>query len=365
MRLLSRRGGFAEALGILRGNGCVGVLFDQNAGHQGALTLLLGRVCSSTELPGVLAAKFGAELRTFYPRRTAFWRVTFESEPVAFDGTAPGATLALNRWFEAAMADEDLCASWLWAHDRWRNQDVPSAASAGGQAQPPRRGPARPGPLRHAPEHAGVDAPAQLAGRRRRWRSRSFARCACRAPDAEITLLAKPAFAPLLDSLGSPTRCGRCPRRARVFAHFAGAARPPTRTSGSSSPTPSRGDLEARAAGCPQRFGIGRPGRRPGRSSRTPTALPEGFDESRHHQLELWEDFLRHFGLEAPPDCPLSRASAARGGPGAGPIGLIAGSENDPRSAGRSPTGGAHRGAFPGRAFVLLGTAGDAPDHGR
>src|ERR1019366_9335375 len=47
MRLLSRREGFADALEILRGNGCVGVLFDQNAGLQGALTLLLGRVCSS------------------------------------------------------------------------------------------------------------------------------------------------------------------------------------------------------------------------------------------------------------------------------------------------------------------------------
>src|SRR5580692_8258576 len=80
MRLLSRREGFAQALGILRGNGCVGVLFDQNAGKQGGLTLLFGRVCSSTELPGLLASKFGAELRTFYPRRTAFWRVTFESD---------------------------------------------------------------------------------------------------------------------------------------------------------------------------------------------------------------------------------------------------------------------------------------------
>src|SRR5208282_2424151 len=45
MRLLSRRAGFAQALSILRGKGCVGVLFDQNAGDQGALTLLLGRVC--------------------------------------------------------------------------------------------------------------------------------------------------------------------------------------------------------------------------------------------------------------------------------------------------------------------------------
>jgi len=67
MRLLSRKGGFADALKILRGGGCVGVLFDQNAGLQGALTLLFGRVCSTTELPGLLATKFGAFARCMPP----------------------------------------------------------------------------------------------------------------------------------------------------------------------------------------------------------------------------------------------------------------------------------------------------------
>src|SRR5579862_2461374 len=118
MRFLSRRDGFAEALKILRRRGCIGVLFDQNAGGQGALTTLFGRVCSTTELPGLLATRLGAELRTFYPRRTGFWRVEFESDPVAHDGTTEGATIALNRWLEAALAEEDLGASWLWAHDR-------------------------------------------------------------------------------------------------------------------------------------------------------------------------------------------------------------------------------------------------------
>jgi len=52
--------------------------------------------------------------------------VEFESHPVISDGSTEGITLALNRWLESALtADERLCASWLWAHDRWRNQDVP------------------------------------------------------------------------------------------------------------------------------------------------------------------------------------------------------------------------------------------------
>src|SRR5262249_30302192 len=35
--------------------------------------------------------------------------------------------LALNRWLEDLLRrDDNLCASWLWAHDRWRNQDMPA-----------------------------------------------------------------------------------------------------------------------------------------------------------------------------------------------------------------------------------------------
>jgi ADP-heptose:LPS heptosyltransferase/lauroyl/myristoyl acyltransferase len=359
MRLLSRREGFAQALGILRGKGCVGVLFDQNAGNQGALTLVLGRVCSSTELPGVLTAKFGAELRTFYPRRTAFWRVTFESDAVASDGTAAGATLALNRWFEQAMADGELCASWLWAHDRWRNQDVPSARlrlqarrnllaadlKARGLSQMPRR-------TRfwiRMPNWLG-DVAMALPLLRALRSSR---------PDAEITLLAKAPFVPLLESLGVADLVRPLPPRgAGYFAHFAGlrASYPDVWILLTNS---FRGDLEARLAACPQRFGI----RRPGRSRPLLTAAyrpPDGFDEGHHHQLELWENFLRHFGLDAPLDfSPL--AAAPTDTPRRGPIGLIAGSENDPSKRWPAEHWRQLIEALPAESFVLLGTAGDAP----
>jgi heptosyltransferase-2 len=368
MRLLSRREGFAQALGILRGNGCVGVLFDQNAGDQGALTLLFGRVCSSTELPGVLMAKFGADLRTFYPRRTGFWRVAFESDPVTCDGTAAGATLALNRWLESAMADEQLCASWLWAHDRWRNQDVPARRlrlearrnllaadlAARGLAGIPRN-------TRiwiRLPNWLGdvvVAAPLLRAVRASR-------------PDAEITLLCRPAFAPLLESMGLADRVRALPSRGpRYLAHFASLR--------SSYPdawvlltNSLRGDLEARVAGCPQRFGIARPGR--GRPLLSHTyRLPEGYDEQAHHQLSLWDDFLRSFGLDAPPDrTPFDPALLASlpmkadlGGEGSGrpPIGLIAGSENMPSKRWPVPHWRSLIESLPAERFVLFGTQGD------
>jgi heptosyltransferase II len=356
MRLLSRRAGFAEALSILRAKGCVGVLFDQNAGDQGALALLFGRVCSSTELPGVLAEKFSAELRTFYPRRTAFWRVTFESDPVPFDGTASGATLALNRWFEGSMADEGMCASWLWAHDRWKNQD-----------SPPRRLrlESRRNLLEEDVRERGlpsVPRNTRIWIRMPNWlgdvvmalpliRALRVSR-----PDAEITLLAGQTYVPLLESFGIADRVRALPGRGLgYFAHFASlrSQYPDTWILLTNS---TRGDLEARIAGCPQRFGIVRGGAsRPFLSHAY--RLPADFDESRHHQMGLWTNFLAHFGMVGAPDrsvLPSARPS------GKGPIGLIAGSENNPSK--RWPVAQWRQmiEALPAEKFVLFGTTADA-----
>lgn len=357
MRLLSRKEGFAQAQAILRGNGCVGVLFDQNAGTRGALTLLFGRVCSTTELPGLLAEKLGAELRTFYPRRTAFWRVTFESDPVPSDGTTRGGTLALNRWLEGALGDDDLCASWLWAHDRWRNQDSPATRLR----------------LEAKRDLLGADLAARGLTRLPR-RTRIWVRLpnwlgdvamavpllrAVRAsrPDAELTLLAQPGFVPLLEAWGLADRVRALPPRGPGYlAHFAAlrAQYPDVWLLLTNS---LRGDLEARVAGCPQRFGIARPGRaRPLLSHAY--RVPDGFDEARHHQLELWDGFLRHFGLSGQLDCSPLPSPAP---PADGPVGIIAGSENDPSK--RWPVACWRRliEALPAERFILFGTPGDLP----
>jgi len=100
MKLLSRREGFLEANHILSRNGCVVILFDQNAGTQGALTTLFGRVCSTTAMPGSLAARNGAEVVSIYPRHIGFWRIQLCCEPIRNDGTAEGITIALNQWLK-------------------------------------------------------------------------------------------------------------------------------------------------------------------------------------------------------------------------------------------------------------------------
>ena len=369
MRLLSRKSGFAEALKILRRNATVAVLFDQNAGNQGALTTLFGRVCSTSELPGLLVEKFSASLVVQYPRRLAFWRVEIALDVIEPAQASAGAAIALNRWLEGKLtADEGLCASWLWAHDRWRNQDVPARrfrleAKRNLLADDLRlRGlPALPRKTRvfvRLPNWLG-DVVMALPLLRALRASR---------PDAELILLAKPQFLPLLESWGIADHLHALPARGWGYlAHFWRLRRayPDTWLLFTNSV---RGDLEARLAGSPQRFGLVRPGQhRPFLTHAYP--VPADFDERTHHQLELWENFLRHFGLEAAPDrSPIAPSPLASPKPGEGgstaagaPIGLICGSENNPAKRWPVPRWRELIESLPGESFVLFGTANDAP----
>ena len=333
MRLLSRKEGFQEAMRILRRNGGVSLLFDQNAGFQGALSTLFGRVCSTTELAGLLAEKFQARLYVAFPRRLAFWRVELDLAPIAHDGTAAGMTLALNRWLESHLAgSDDHCASWLWAHDRWRNQDIPARRL---------RLEAKRDLLATDLQNRGLAA---LPRKTRLWirlpnwlgdvvmvlpllRALRASR-----PDAQITLLAKAPFCPFLELSGLADRVQPLPPPGlRRFLHF-WRLRHEYPDCFIQFPTSFRSDLEAWLTRCRQRFGLARPGRR--RPLLTHVwPVPGNFDERCQHQIKLWEEYLRHFGLNAPPDLsPLAPAPPGFPAPkSASPlVGLICGSENNP-----------------------------------
>lgn len=355
-RLLSRRSGFQSAVRILRAGGSIGLLFDQNAGYEGSLTLLFDRVCSTSELPGLLATRFGAELHGLYARRTGFWRITCDVAAIPHDGTAAGATLALNHWLESLLrAEEDLCASWLWAHKRWRTQDrprlrlrlqqrrdlLPADLAARGLAELPRRTRI----FIRLPNWLGdvvMALPLLRALRQGR-------------PDAELTCIGRAAFAPLLEAWRVADHYEPLPRRgAGYFSHFRAIRHrfPDIYLLFTHSV---RGDLEAWLTRCPQRFGVVRGGLRRPLLTHAYAPPPE-FDEREHHQLELWEAFLRHFGLAV----PLARQPLPRRPPGpAAAIGLIAGSENTPQKRWPVEHWRALIESRPHDRFILFGTALD------
>lgn len=360
MKLLSRREGFQEAMKLLRRNGVVGILYDQNAGDQGALTLLFDRVCSTTDLPGLLAAKYGAAVYGIYPRYLGFWRIELNYERIVHDGSSAGVTAALNVWLERLLrSDDNYCASWLWGHQRWKNQDAPARRLR----------------LEMKRDNLATDLAARglpaLPRRTRIWvrlpnwlgdvvMALPLLR-AIRAgrPDAEITVIAKAQFLPLLQEFDVADRLRALPPKGvHYFGHFRDLRTeyPDCYLLFTNS---FRGDLEAWLTACRQRFGIVRPGKsRPLLSHAY--RLPKAFDEGRVHQFRLWTDFLRHFGLTATPDlAPLHGGVGSLPATGTRPIGLICGSENNPEKRWPVAHWRALIAALPTEHFLLFGTPND------
>jgi ADP-heptose:LPS heptosyltransferase len=265
-------------------------------------------------------------------------------------------TIGLNRWLEELLrADENLCASWLWAHDRWRNQDRPSHRL---RLEATRN---------LLAEELALRGWASLPRRTRLWvrlpnwlgdvvmtlpllRALRTSR-----PDAEIILVAKAAFVPLLGTWAVADRVYALPSQGSgYYAHFR-ALRPEHLDVALLFTNSFRGDLEAWLTGCRQRFGLVRPGQpRPLLSHGF--KRPAGWNEQTHHQLELWDAFLRFFGLEGPLDrtpLPLEISDSSS------TIALIPGSENSPEKRWPIAHWRSLIESFPGEIFRLFGTAND------
>jgi heptosyltransferase II len=344
LRLLSRKAGFFQAIELLRHNGAVVVLFDQNAGNRGALTLFCGRVCSTTELAGLLVEKCQARTCFIYPERRGFLRATIRGEYLVTPPGGDAVLFAANRWLEEKLrSSQEVCPDWLWLHSRWRHQDepgrrfrleskrnllAPQLASLG-LAAPPRC-------TRffiRLPNWLGdvvMALPLLRALRKGR-------------PDAELTLLAPAVFKPLLEKLGVGDRVLAVPAKGAGQRKFFRGLReeyPDTYILFTNS---LRGDLGAKAAGAPQRFGMTRPGKwRPLLTHEW--RVPEDLDETTMHQTRVWEKFFQHFGLReeldltavagpserAQQDCASAIKPSSATNQGGLLVGFICGTENFP-----------------------------------
>ncbi|MDR0741070.1 MAG: lysophospholipid acyltransferase family protein, partial [Puniceicoccales bacterium] len=74
LKLLTRGKGFLEAKEILKRNGIVVILFDQNANDWGILSTFFGRIASTTPLPDLLYRHFRCPIYGLIPQRLGVFR---------------------------------------------------------------------------------------------------------------------------------------------------------------------------------------------------------------------------------------------------------------------------------------------------
>lgn len=364
LQLLSRKQGFQRAIDILRKRGSVAILFDQNAGNHGVLSTFMGRIASTSELPGVLLEKFDAKLIAIYAQRTGFWRAELQIEALECPPDKTHVTLTANAWLENKLySDTHLTADWLWLHSRWRTQDAPDK-----RFRLEMKRSILPETLAFYNKET-LDPTYRLWVRLPNWLGDVvMALPLLRAlkegrPDAELTLIGHAPVLTLLETLGIGDRHVPLPQRGLTyFSQFLSLrnAYPDTHVLFTNS---IRGDIEARILGAPQRFGMRRPGKK--RPLLTHCwDLPKTLDERTTHQTRVWEAYLQHFGLRAPLDLSPFQLDAEVLLPKQCAIGIIAGTENNPEK--RWPIShwntllDAINSDYPKAHCYLFGTARDA-----
>ncbi len=117
---------FANSTRILRDNGMLGILCDQNAGNFGIQVPYYGKMASTTNLPALLQRRTGAVLHPVTVRTTSLgnWEVSFGPEiPVGNRGKdIPDTTAKINAVLSGIGIQSP--ADGFWMHNRWKQEAV-------------------------------------------------------------------------------------------------------------------------------------------------------------------------------------------------------------------------------------------------
>lgn len=335
LKLFSRKEAVQGAIRMLRANHWMGVLFDQNSGKQGVLLTFLDRVASATELPAILASRHQAETIFLYAARRGFWRIELRAEPGPSASDRESLTFASNLWLENLLrTDNELRASWLWAHNRWKHQGEPLLGL-------------RPKKNLLADQNRFLGRPAlprteRFFIRLPNWlgdvvmllpllRAIRHSR-----PDASLTVIGKTGLLPLVEGCGFCERTIALPERGPGYFSFFWRLRRELPDAVLLFTNSFRGDLEARLTGAPHRYGMLRPGKQRFLLTRTPK-IPVDLDERTIHQTAVWEIFLRKLRLQGELDFSPVQYAGLEAAEAGETIGLICGTENFP--AKRWPVG--------------------------
>lgn len=313
VELLSRKKGLLAAVKFLRENGIVAVLFDQKT-YSGERTFLLDRVCTTSDLAGILVENGKARCAAFWATRTGFWRSRIGG--VFFSGkTKEEITFEGNEWLsEKLRTDQTARFDWLWLHRRWQVgneradalglkfdlESIQYALARKGLAEVPRKTRI----LITVPD-SFRETLALLPLVRLLRKSRA---------DAFVSLLVQNKFATAVRLFGVADEVVSVPdREDGFFARCAASRRLADRYADTHLifPDSPADDIQAYLAGAHVRLAIER-----GRKRRFVSAVykPDAAHSAEHVVLE-YTDFMRKFGLRGEPDFSPLRKNRATGNP--------------------------------------------------
>ena len=123
LKVFSRKQGLIKARNHLKNGNWLVVLYDQNAGLRGIGSTFLGRICSISPLPDLLAKNKNVLCMHAVAKRVSFFRTQLELENIKTED---------GRICEKA---HDLLATkliscprgfpeWLWAHGKWKTNNM-------------------------------------------------------------------------------------------------------------------------------------------------------------------------------------------------------------------------------------------------
>lgn len=83
----------------------------------------MGRVASLTDLPGLMALRFDADVHVLLLERTKFWQAKLTLQQLPKCETSTEVAVRAHNLLEAYLRRDDHSApDWLWLHGRWGHQ---------------------------------------------------------------------------------------------------------------------------------------------------------------------------------------------------------------------------------------------------
>jgi len=320
LKVFSRKKGLIKAKKHLRDGNWLILLFDQNAGIGGELSLFLNRICSVSPLPDIVLKGIPANVVLATPFRSSFFRAELKLHNLGGARSTSISKVVHQKLENIIKDDPDGLPEWLWSHGKWKTQDNPhqifklhsKRSSLSSEDQIPRktkiwiRMPNWLGDIVMAlPLIRAIEA-----GR----------------PDAEITLLCQSQYLSLLEHLNIGHRVIALPPKGIGYFFFFWKLRRQYPDVHFLFTNSLRGDLEAYLCGAPLRLGGSTKKKRKLLSHQA--LMSKEFDKK--HQTELWGEYLKFFGLKESIDFTPFNISSSKPNISHKVICLAPGSSNTP-----------------------------------